>query len=77
MLLSARRTGVLTLETMVERDDAVKEAVEELLTFAVTLKTNERSRRIELECRMCGQRDENHTPSCPVPALEEWLNQAR
>jgi hypothetical protein len=26
-----------------------------------------------VECKMCGQQDENHEESCPVPAMEQWL----
>ena len=44
-----------------------------LLSTAVVASINT-SNRLELECKLCGERDENHTFACPVPALEEWLN---
>jgi hypothetical protein len=57
-----------------ERDEAMEYAVVALLNAAVVLRSSETSPGIELECKMCGQRDDNHTRSCLVPALEMWLN---
>ena len=63
-----------TQTTMTEkRDEAVETAVVELLNVAVVLGKDERGRLVA-ECKMCGQREENHTKACPVPALEEWIN---
>jgi hypothetical protein len=55
------------------RDAATEAAVMALLSTAVVASINT-SNRLELECKLCGERDENHTFACPVPALEEWLN---
>ena len=60
---------------MVERDTFdIEVAVVGLLNAAVILRKSNSGRGIELECRMCGRRDENHTADCPVPSLEQWLN---
>ncbi len=60
---------------MDERDTFdIEVAVAGLLNAAVTVRKSKSGRGIELECRMCGRRDENHTGDCPVPALEQWLN---
>ena len=58
-----------------ERDQAIENAVVEPLNVAVVLGKDERGRMVA-ECKMCGQREENHTDTCPVPALEEWINPA-
>jgi hypothetical protein len=26
-----------------------------------------------VHCNMCGEQDENHSSTCPVPMLEQWL----
>ncbi len=52
----------------------IEDAVTKLLNAAVVMRGSGAGTRIELECTMCGQREENHTTACPVPALEEWLN---
>ena len=57
-----------------ERDDALDFAIMALLNAAVRLRNSEDSRAIELECKICGQRDDNHTRSCLIPALEQWIN---
>lgn len=56
---------------MSERDEAVENAVVALLNVAVVLGS---SGGVEFECKLCGQREENHTVACPVPALEQWVN---
>ena len=66
--------GEQTAVMVGERDDAMEYAVMALLNASVRLRNNENSRGIELECKMCGQRDDNHTRSCLIPALEQWLN---
>jgi hypothetical protein len=69
-MVQQQRTAV-----MVEREEAeIENAVSVLLNAAVVIRKAEGSTGIELECTMCGQREENHTSACPVPALEEWLN---
>jgi len=57
---------------MQERDEALERAVVEMLNAAVVLQKDSQSGSV-LQCKMCGLRDE-HTASCPVPALEEWIN---
>jgi hypothetical protein len=60
---------------VVERDTFdIEVAVAGLLNSAVIVRRSNSGRGIELECRMCGRRDENHTVACPVPSLEQWLN---
>jgi hypothetical protein len=59
----------------VERDTFdIQVAVVGLLNAAVMIRKSNSGRGIELECKMCGRRDENHTAACPVPSLEQWLN---
>ena len=58
---------------IVRHDDTLETAVVTLLNDAVSLRKRDDG-RLELECKMCGQRDESHTGICPVPALERWLN---
>ena len=58
---------------IVRHDGTLETAVVTLLNDAVSLRKNDDG-RLELECKMCGQRDESHTAICPVPALERWLN---
>jgi hypothetical protein len=52
----------------------IQVAVVGLLNAAVIMRRSETGRGVELECKMCGRRDENHTAACPVPSLEQWLN---
>jgi hypothetical protein len=56
-----------------KRDQAVEDAVVELLNVAVILEKDKRGRLVT-KCKMCGWQDDNHATNCPVPALEEWLN---
>ena len=55
---------------MVERDDAIEDAVVALLNVAVV----PASSGDDHECTLCGAGEDNHTVTCPVPALEEWVN---
>ena len=57
-----------------QRDEALEYAVMAVLHAAVTLRNSDTSPGIELECKICGQRDDQHTRSCLIPALEVWLN---
>ena len=50
-----------------DRDEAVEQAIVALLNVGVSLDEN------NLVCELCGQRNQ-HTPACPVRALEQWLN---
>jgi hypothetical protein len=47
------------------------ETVAALLDIAIVVRQTGNTAMVE--CKMCGQRDENHTEGCPVPALEQWL----
>ena len=57
---------------LIERDEAVETAVSALLDVAVVGKHG--SQGLELHCKMCGLRNDNHTSACPVPLLEEWAH---
>lgn len=54
-----------------ERDETIESVVAALLDVAVVVRRT--GSTAMLECKMCGQQDENHTEACPVPALEQWL----
>jgi len=71
--MTQQQTGLTAV--MVERETFdIEVAVVGLLNAAVIIRRSNSGRGIELECRMCGRRDENHTAACPVPTLEQWLN---
>ena len=52
-------------------DDAVTTAVVDLLTAAVVPVTG--TNRQQWECKLCGERNDNHTAVCPLPALQRWI----
>jgi hypothetical protein len=58
---------------VIERDDAVENAVVALLNETLALKVTAAG-TAQLECKMCRGRDENHAVDCPVPVLERWIN---
>ena len=71
--MTQQQTGLTPV--MVERETFdIEVVVAGLLNAAVIVRRSNSGRGIELECRMCGRRDENHTGACPVPSLEQWLN---
>ncbi len=60
-----------TTTLMVEQDEEIQTAVAALLDVAVAVRRT--GSTAMLHCQMCGRQDENHTETCPVPALEQWL----
>lgn len=56
------------------RDDSsetIESAVAAFLDAAIVVRQDGRTAMVE--CKMCGQHDENHSESCPVPVMEQWL----
>ena len=70
VLMSGAEVGHMTQQmekgrARTERNQAIEKAVVELLNVAVSLTG---------ACGMCHQESDEHTSTCPVPALEEWIN---
>jgi hypothetical protein len=51
--------------------ETIESAVAAFLDEAIVVRQTGRTAIVE--CKMCGQKDEEHTENCPVPALEQWL----
>jgi hypothetical protein len=54
-----------------EQDDTIETAVAALLDVAVGVRRTGSTAMVH--CNMCGEQDENHASTCPVPMLEQWL----
>lgn len=56
---------------VVAQDEGIETAVAALLDVAVAVRRT--GSTAMLHCKMCGRQDDNHTETCPIPALEQWL----
>jgi hypothetical protein len=69
----AGRSSAMAWQTM-RRDDSgetIESAVAAFLDAAIVVRQTGRTAMVE--CKLCGEQDENHAESCPVPAMEQWL----
>lgn len=50
-----------------ESEEGILAQVVHLLNLTVVISKD------RVQCQMCGVDDHNHTTSCPIPGLEDWL----